>query len=147
MSLHTTNLSANAQRAQTPTQVRSRPRQLYLSLATLFAGGVLVQVFLAGAGIFSDGAWLGLHGMFAIVLYLLSIGLVILSFVARLPRAVKAQSGLLVLLIMSQWFWLYGVSDLGFPLLKAIHPVNALLIFGLPLWQIAQVRRLERPAA
>jgi hypothetical protein len=143
MSLSTTDLQPNGQRAQTTTHVRTGPQQLYLGLTLLFAGGVLVQVFLAGAGIFSSGAWLGLHGAFAILLFLLSIGLLILSFVARLPQAVKWQSALLVLLIMLQWFWIYGVGDLGLPLLKAIHPVNALLIFALPLWQIARVRRMK----
>jgi hypothetical protein len=106
--------------------------------------GVLVQVYLAGAGIFAGPGWLDAHGAFASVLALAAIALLVLSFVARLEGRVKGLSALLVLLIILQWFLIHGAGGLNLPLLKAAHPVNALLIFLLPiyLWM-----RTQPPAA
>jgi hypothetical protein len=96
--------------------------------------GVLLQVYLAGAGIFAGPGWLGAHGTFASVLALAAILLLGSSFVARLEGRVKALSALLVLLITLQWFLIHGGRDLNLPLLRAVHPVNALFIFLLPIY-------------
>jgi hypothetical protein len=132
--------NAMAQRRQdsTATQapVRPRARAAYRTLSMGLVCGVLLQVYLAGAGIFAGSGWLAAHGALALVLFLAAVVLLILSFVARLEGPVKGLSALLVLLIMLQWFFIYGARGLNLPLLKAVHPVNALFIFLLPtyLW-------------
>jgi hypothetical protein len=115
-------------------------RRLYLGVAVLFALGVMGQVFLAGAGIFVGGAWLDGHRGFGYLLYLVSLLLLILSFVARLSGSVKWLNALLFVLVIFQGFWIHVPGDLGLPLLKALHPVNALAIFGVSLFLIGRVR-------
>jgi hypothetical protein len=113
---------------------RPRASALYRNLTLGFAFGVAIQVFLAGAGIFVEPAWLGAHSAFAVLLLLVAVVLLILSYVARCARPIIGLNALLVVLIMVQSFLIHGGQSLGLPLLQALHPVNALAIFMLPLY-------------
>ena len=138
--------AAPQQRAGTP-PIWSR--RLYLGLAAFFALGVIVQAFLAGGMILISYAWrpwhIGIGHLRSSPVPLIPLLLIILSFVGRLPRQDKWLSASLFILAMVQPLVLYLRTVL--PLLGALHPANAMLLFVLPLWMIARVRRVMREAA
>ncbi len=107
------------------------------------------QAFFAGAGIFVGGSWMlwhtGLGHLLTSPIPLIPLAMLILSFTARLPRSDKQLSGLLLFPAMVQPVFLYlrGVA----PILAALHPLNALLLFALPLYLILRARQLLRETA
>ncbi len=132
----------------TPAVAGVRPMwvlRLYRGLNTFFLLAVLLQTFLAGAMLFAGGEWRTAHiavGHLLSSLPLIPLAILFLAFVGRLSAADKGLAGLLLLLTILQPVWLYlrGISIL----LAALHPVNALLLFVLPL---AMLTRLRAPAA
>jgi Family of unknown function (DUF6220) len=127
----------------------TRPRRVYQGLALIFFLGVTIQAFLAGAGIFLGGPWIlwhrGLGHLLTSPIPLIPLLLLILSFVGRLPRSDKWLCGLLLFLATVQPVVLYLRGVL--PILSALHPVNALFLFALPLFLILRIRRLMREPA
>jgi hypothetical protein len=127
----------------------TRSRRVYLVLALIFFLGVTIQAFLAGAGIFTGGSWIlwhrGLGHLLTSPIPLIPLLLLILSFVGRLPRADKWLCGLLLFLAAVQPVVLYLRGVL--PILSALHPVNALFLFALPLYLITRVRQVMREPA
>lgn len=127
----------------------SRSRRAYLVLASIFFLGVAAQAFFAGAGIFVGGSWMLWHialgHLLTSPLPLIPLAMLILGFTGRLPRADKQVSGLLLFLAMIQPVFLYlrGVA----PILAALHPLNALLLFVLPLYLAMRARQLLRETA
>jgi hypothetical protein len=124
-------------------------RRLYLGFAALFAFGVLAQAFLAGGMLLISNEWrpwhIGIGHLLSSPVPLIPLALIILSFAGRLPRSDKWLSVLLFVLALAQPFFLYLRGML--PLLGALHPANALLLFVLPLWMIARARQLMREPA
>ena len=109
--------------------------RLHAAVAALFVVAIVVQVFLAGAAL----ANLGGSGNFATHIDfgytwigLAALALLITALVARRPRR---EVGITVALIV-----LYVVQTVlpGFrsstPWVAALHPVNALFLFGLAAW-------------
>jgi mercuric ion transport protein len=101
-------------------------RRGYLLFAGAFAIGVAIQVFIAGMSVFVDPANWSMHASFVHVLELLTIVMLVLAFLGRLPRRLKLIPVALFLLIGVQY-----ATALGFrgSVVAAIHPVNALVIF------------------
>jgi hypothetical protein len=131
---------------------RTRPiwsRRLYVGFAALFAFGVLAQAFFAGAMLLSSTDWrpwhIGIGHLLSSPIPLFPLLLIILSFVGRLPRADKWLAFVLFVLAMVQPVMIYLRGPL--PLLSALHPANALLLFVLPLWMIARARQAMREPA
>jgi hypothetical protein len=124
-------------------------RRLYLGFAVLFAIGVFAQAFFAGAMILISNDWrpwhIGIGHMLVSPVPLLPLLMIITSFVGRLPRADKWLTFLLFVLALLQPFMVYFKGSL--PLLAALHPANALLLFVLPLWLIARLRQAIREPA
>jgi len=105
-----------------------RARQVYMGLAYLFVLGVLVQVFLAGAGIFGNsGDDLNPHRDFAHVLELLALLMLVAALVGRMRWAFIGGAVGLFVLIELQYAW---VSDDNSRWIKAIHPAMALVLFA-----------------
>lgn len=96
-------------------------------LAWGFLGLLAIQVFLAGVGLFGAGTMAG-HRDFGYLLSLLPLLLVIAAAVARARRLVWLSGGLLILGFLQTLLPLLR-DDL--PLIAALHPVNALVLFGL----------------
>lgn len=96
-------------------------------LAWGFLGLLAIQVFLAGVGLFGAGTMAG-HRDFGYLLSLLPLLLVIAAAVARARRLVWLSGGLLILSFLQTLLPLLR-DDL--PLIAALHPVNALVLFGL----------------
>jgi hypothetical protein len=59
-------------------------------LALVFLLGVVVQVFLAGAGIFASASWLSSHGIFGHLLPVIPLLMVIVGLVGKLPHLARA---------------------------------------------------------
>ncbi|MFL5643281.1 MAG: DUF6220 domain-containing protein [Chloroflexota bacterium] len=109
--------------------------RLHLVAAVVFVAAVVAQVFLAGLAIANLGGsgnfathiefgytWIGLAALF----------LVVTALVARRPRRdVGVALGILGLYIVQTLLPGFKASA---PWVAALHPVNALLLFGLAGW-------------
>jgi len=119
----------------------------YLVIGALFALAILLQVFLAGGGIFASSSWLVMHRVFGNALSIFPVVLLVLALVARQSWRKIGLNGLLLVLVVLQGILITVPTSIGLPLLEALHPVNALIIFGLGLallytaWQDMQHSR------
>ncbi|HUQ78007.1 MAG TPA: DUF6220 domain-containing protein [Patescibacteria group bacterium] len=119
-------------------------RRVHAVVAWLFVAAIMVQVFLAGAAI----ANLGGSGNFATHIEFGYTG-VFVAWAALLVSALAARPGrreigyvLLVLLLYIVQTALPSAKASA-PWVAALHPVNALLLFGLVAWY---ARRASRAA-
>ena len=108
----------------------SLARRVYLWTAWLFLASVVAQVFFIGLYLFA-GFDLGLHFLGAIVVTVISLVVLISAFAAGVPARSKGLAGALVILTIVQGILPSFKTDLG--VIAALHPVNALLLFGLGL--------------
>ncbi|WP_135557139.1 DUF6220 domain-containing protein [Paenibacillus cymbidii] len=104
-----------------------RARWVFQALARILAICILIQVFLAGLALFWDSTqWAG-HTGFAKLPIIVSILILVTSFVARLPLSLRLRSaglfGIIVLIAVSAKL----PSGIGY--LSALHPVFASLLF------------------
>lgn len=102
-------------------------RRGYVLFAGLFVVGVMIQVFIAGMAVFVDPTNWSLHATFVHAIELLTIVMLVLSFLGRLSRWLKLAPVILFLFIGIQYATALGFSD---SVVAALHPVNALVIFG-----------------
>lgn len=98
---------------------------------------------MAGVGILVAGVWLSYHAAFGYLIILIPLLLLPLGLLARLPRSLNWLSGLLAALALIQPVLLW-TKHFGLPLLAALHPVNALLLFALTLFLGGRVWSLVR---
>jgi hypothetical protein len=109
--------------------------RLHAAAAALFVVAIVIQVFLAGTAL----ANLGGSGDFSahiefgyLWVGLASLALVLTAIAARRPRRdVGIAVGLLVLYIVQTALPNARTSA---PWIAALHPVNALFLFGLAVW-------------
>jgi hypothetical protein len=121
-------------------------RQIHGIAAWLIVVAILVQVWLAGAAIpqLGGSGSFAPHVDFGYLIGLFILVLVILAIVARAGRRRIGQAvGLLVLYVVQSSL---PYLDPGLPAAAALHPVNALVMFGLAFWYARSVWR-ERQAA
>jgi uncharacterized membrane protein len=108
--------------------MRATVTKVYYALALLIAAGVVVQVFLAGLGIFGAEPF-SAHETFGWILHTAAIVLFLLGLLGpRTGRAIGLSFGLLAL--MTVQIMLVGARD-DTPGLAALHPVLALFVMGL----------------
>ncbi|MEV4110691.1 hypothetical protein [Nonomuraea sp. NPDC049695] len=84
----------------------------------------------------------GMNGMF--VIPPLALLLLITSFWAKVPGAVKAAGLVLVLVVLQVTFGLFG-HDI--PLVGAVHGINALLLFGSAIYAARRGAAVNGPVA
>jgi hypothetical protein len=105
-------------------------RYAYVGLVWLFLIAVVVQVFLAGLGLFSaDPRDMGLHIDLGWILHLSPILILVAAAVGRVGRPTLLWTAGLLVAVLVQPF-LPGLAATS-AALAALHPVNALLIFGI----------------
>jgi hypothetical protein len=105
-------------------------RIVFAAAAWLFLVGVLVQVFLAGVGIFELADWTA-HVSLGWALGSAPILLVLFALVARVRRStVLLTVGLMMAGIIQPEL---AAARTDAPVVAALHPVNALLVFWLAL--------------
>jgi hypothetical protein len=111
--------------------------------AIVYVAAIVVQVFLAGAAMANLGGsgnftthvefgytWLGIA----------SLVLVVTALAARRPRRdVAIALGILVLYVIQTLLPTFRTSS---PALAALHPVNALLLFGLAAWYARRISQV-----
>ena len=126
-------------------------RWLHAGFAALFAAGVVVQAYLAGAALvqLGGGGDFGTHIEFGYTgMGILALGVLVTAFAARVPRSqVGLAVGLFVLYIVQTVLPNFRGSS---PVVAALHPANALLLFGLAVVTTRRAVRLtaiEVPAA
>lgn len=106
-------------------------RLAYIGVAWLFLACVVVQVFLAGLGVFVGAQNFSLHRDFGYVFGWLTVVLLLLALVGRLGRRWVGLSALILVLFAFQSVFV-ALREV-MPALAALHPVNALAIFGVAL--------------
>jgi len=116
---------------------------VYLTLTALILLGILSQGFLIGALLFAGAGWAGnAHATLGLVVLILALLLPLAGLLARLPSRQITLSVVLSLLTLIQVI-LPNLSD-SLPFAAALHPTNAMLLFGLTLlllnegWRIRQ---------
>ena len=122
-------------------------RLAYIGVAWLFLACVVVQVFLAGLGVFAGAENFSLHRDFGYTFGWLTLLLLLLALGGRLGRRWIGLSALVLVLFAFQSVFV-AVRD-AMPAAAALHPVNALAIFAVAL-QIARRSRVladDRPPA
>ena len=116
----------------------------YLAVAWIFVACAIVQVFLAGLGVFAGYANFITHRDFGYTFGLLTLVLVVLALIARFPRAVVLGSVLLLVLFALQS--LFVAFRTSTPALAALHPVNGFLIILVSIWLGRRARDVMRVA-
>ena len=121
--------------------MRARITTVYGGLAMLWALAVVVQVFLAGLGIFGAASF-DAHESFGFILHAITALLAILAIAGpRTGRDIGMAVGLLVLVTVQ--IALVGSRDSA-PGLAALHPVLALAAMGLAVHMGMHVLRRGR---
>ena len=106
--------------------MRSFARQAHPIVGALFAACVVIQVFLAGLGVFADPRSFITHREFGYVFGLLTLALLVLALIGREPRRVTGLSALLLLLFALQSVFI--ALRTSSPEIAALHPLNGFLI-------------------
>jgi hypothetical protein len=127
-------------------------RYLFAATAVLFLAGVVVQVYLAGVGLFGAGSIENHRGLG----YILSIAPVIPLLFAWPARAGQRTVILCAALLVAAFVQSILPSLKGsVPLIAALHPLNAILVFGLSvvvarravgMVRVARLAPVEEPA-
>jgi hypothetical protein len=109
--------------------------------ASLLVACVVLQVFFAGLGLMVDGDHMGLHRALGGVIGIFPMVMLPLGLLGRLPGRLLAATALLYLLYMLQYVF---VSIPEATLLRAFHPVNALLFFWVSVRLMQAAWRLRQ---
>ena len=120
-------------------------RYAFAAVAVAVVLALAYQVFLAGLVLFAGGSWQS-HVDFGYLVSLLPVLLIPLAWFARAGRGTVVMTVLLLVLAQVQTF--LPLARGGAPWVAALHPVNALLLFGAAV-MVAQrgVALARRPEA
>jgi len=116
-------------------------RRAHLILAWAFVAGVVLQVFLAGLGVFESSSNFGTHAGWGFLLGLLTIPLGVLGGIGAGRRQAMYALGLFGLIAVQSV--LIAMRDQA-PTIAALHPVNGFLILFV---SIAMAREAWRARA
>lgn len=105
-------------------------RRIHFIVAVLFVVGLVVQVFLAGLGVFDSPARFATHRDWGYTLEILPIVMLVLSAVGRLGRRQAIYAVALFAMFILQSVLVTVRVD--YPVVAALHPVNgfAILLLG-----------------
>ena len=106
--------------------MRSIARSAHLVVGWLLVAGLVVQIFLAGLGVFRGAESFSTHRDFGYMLELLPIVLLVLGLVAGLGRRPALLAAGIFGLFMLQSVFVVLRADA--PEVAALHPVNGFLI-------------------
>ena len=106
--------------------VRSFARQALPIVAAAFVACCLVQVFLAGLGVFDDPRSFVTHREFGYLIGWFTLAILILALLGREPRRVVGLSVLSMVQFTLQSVFVALRTD--YPAVAALHPVNGFLI-------------------
>ena len=107
-------------------------RPIHVVVSWLLVAGLLVQVFLAGMGVFDSSSAFLTHRDFGYALSLLPIVLIVTSLVGRFGRMETIAAA-----VMFGQFLLQSVLVLqrdSTPAIAALHPVNGFVLLLIAVW-------------
>src|SRR5687767_3321329 len=107
-------------------------RVAYSLVAWFFAIAAVVQIYLAGLGIFVEPESFELHRNVGYAIGVLGLVLLVLSFAAKMPFRVIAASALLLGLVALQSVLVIFFKNQSN--IAALHPVNGFIIVLLAVW-------------
>jgi hypothetical protein len=116
-------------------------------VAALFAVLLIIQVFLAGLGVFESPSAFATHRDFGYTISLLILPILILALVGRAPKGLVGLTVILAIqMILQSVFVAMRTSN---PAVAALHPVNGvlMLVFSLVIARWAWAIRAEGAAA
>jgi len=117
-------------------------RRAHVAAAWLFAAGVLVQGYLAGAamGQLGGSGDFSIHLAVGYTLGIVALAVLLLALIGRVPRSQVGWSGLLLILYVVQTSLPFLRTDT--PAIAALHPVNAMVLLVLAIVVAVRGRRL-----
>lgn len=123
--------------------VSAGARALFVVIAWVFLALAIVQVFLAGLGVFVGPQEFAQHRQFGYIIGLLPLVMLVLALIARLPRPMWAGSLLLIGLFALQSILVAFRSTT--PAVSALHPLNGFLILFVAQALARRSRRYAPP--
>jgi len=108
--------------------IRSISRLALPIAAGAFVACAIVQVFLAGLGVFDDPQAFITHREFGYTFGWLTLAILVLALVGRSPRRITGLCALLLVLFALQSVLVALRTDL--PAIAALHPLNGVAILG-----------------
>ncbi|HEY1391219.1 MAG TPA: DUF6220 domain-containing protein [Ktedonobacterales bacterium] len=122
---------------QTIVATPRRAARAHIAIARILLGGVTLQIFFAGLGVFGVSSFLP-HMILGTLVVLGSLALPLVAWRGRLGAALLRRSWLVFGLMIVQGL----LIDVGriVPLIAAFHPVNAMLLVLL----VASMARITR---
>jgi hypothetical protein len=127
--------------------IRSFARRALPVVAAAFVACAIIQVFLAGLGVFSDPKAFLTHAGFGYLFVWLTLAILVLALVGREPRAIVGLSVLLLVQFALQSIFVAVRTDM--PTVAALHPLNGFLILlvGIVITRAAWATRAVPAAA
>jgi hypothetical protein len=108
-------------------------------LASLLAVSVVVQLFFVGMSLFVNSLYWWPHQVLGHAFVPASILLLVVTLVGRQPRRTRALAAALLVLVLVQ-----GALAAVRGIAGALHPVNAMLLFGTSMALVRQARETWR---
>ena len=106
--------------------MRSIARNLHAGIAWLLVAVLVIQVWLAGRGVFESPTVFATHRDFGYMISLFPIVLLVLGFLGGMGRRIAIMAaGIFGLVILQSVFVVMRTSS---PAIAALHPVNGFLI-------------------
>jgi hypothetical protein len=109
--------------------IRPSARLALPAVAALFTVCVVIQVFLAGLGVFESPAAFITHREFGYLFGWLTLVMLVLALVGRAPRRITGSAVLILVLFALQSVLVVLRTDL--PAVAALHPLNGFAILAL----------------
>ena len=111
--------------------MRSIARTIHLVIAWLVVAGLVVQVWLAGRGVFDTSAGWALHRDVGYTIGLVPIVLLVLGLLGGMGRRVAILAVAIFVLVIVQSVLVFQRTSN--PSIAALHPVNGFLILLLAI--------------
>lgn len=118
-------------------------RMLYLIFAWLFPLAILIQVLFVGLSLFTGQPFWDIHMSFGHMLALFPLLMVILMYLARLPRSAAVLTWIMFGTYLVQAEVFAAIRE-SFPGVAAFHPALALVLFSLAVVVALQARGYGR---
>lgn len=122
--------------------LRTVARAAHPIVAAAFVACAVVQVFLAGLGVFDDPRAFVTHREFGYLFGWLTLVVLVLALAGRMPRRVTGLSVLLLVLFALQSVLVGLRADL--PAIAALHPLNGFAILWVGVMTARSSWRLRR---
>ena len=135
----TTKTGNDSRTLPAQTQTQRYARLVFRGLAALFIAGVAAQFLIVGIALFVDGSRWEIHQLLGHALGIPALLMLVASLAGRMTLVVKLLSALLPLQVLMQQVTV-SIGDWA----GAVHPLNALLMFGIGLTLLRTGTRVDQ---